>query len=156
MIRSINSAEPKYVNTNKSLAYQNSTYFNPVSFTANMSKTPRPMSKVFSMPLRICEEIIENFSRLRLGEKINRRFGKMSEDGKELSQKINTILGDKSGVRITKKTILETNPTLTPKEISEKYLNDGLTPEVLKNNAKMLKEIAEGKELPISGKPIIV
>jgi len=157
MIKSIGIATQNYNNANQCLVTKNSTNVNPnsVSFSANLSKAPKPMSKFISIPLRIGEEIIEAVGRLRLGDKLDRRFGKMTDEGKELSNKINTILGDKRKVRITKKTVLVVNPTLTPKEIMDMFLNDSLPPEELKANAQMFRDIANNyDELPFAIKPL--
>ncbi len=157
MLRRIDATIVNPNNTNINLINQNSKHLNPVSFSANISKAPKPMSKFFSIPLRIGEEIRDGLGRLfrRTQTKIDREFGKVPDDAKELVARIKQILGDDQEVHITKKTVLTMYPTLTPKEIIEKHLNESFSPETLKNNARILKEIADGKELPITGKPFI-
>ena len=157
MIKNISNAIPNYSNTHMSLAYQNSTYVNSVAFSANISKTPKPMSKFFSIPLRIGEEIRDGFSRLfrRAQTKLDHKFAKVPDESKELVAKIKKILGDDQEVPITNRTVLTMYPKLSPAEIIDKYLNDSFSPDTLKNNAKILRDIANNDELPITGKPFI-
>lgn len=158
MIKSIDATTPKYSKTNKNFTNQRATALNSLSFGANLCKTAKPKNKFISFFRRFCEELGDSLSplKLRIQRKLDCKFGKMSEDGKELSNRINTILGDKRKVRITKNTVLVVNPELTPKEIMKEFLNDSLPPEQLKANAEMFRDIANNyNELPFSMKPII-
>lgn len=159
MVKSISIATQNYNNANQNLINKNSTNVNSgsIAFSANLGKAPKTKSQFVLKWHRFCEELGDSLRplKLRVQRKLDCKFGEMTDEGKELSKKINTILGDKSRVRITKKTVLTVNPTLTPKEIMDMFLNDSLPPEELKANAKMLRDIANNyNELPFSFKPL--